>query len=82
MEGKQKEKFTRNGDDVLIDFSDNKIERLHRRTVLIVEHYNLKSDHGTALFAHRRACPGGGMILHYTRKPSTRSPAELSRRSP
>lgn len=48
VEEQQTGKFAKNGDDVLVDFGDNKVERFHWSTVLVVEHYNPKSDYGTA----------------------------------
>jgi hypothetical protein len=48
VEEKQRGRFTKNGDDVLVDFGDNKIERFYWNTVLVVEHYNPKSEYGTA----------------------------------
>jgi hypothetical protein len=40
---KSRGRFTRSGNDVLVDFNDGKLERFHWRTTLIVEHYDPKS---------------------------------------
>src|SRR5579859_4905471 len=45
VEEKQAGRFTKNGNDVLIDFGDNKLERLYWNTVLVVEHYNPKDTY-------------------------------------
>jgi hypothetical protein len=48
VEGKMVGHFTRNGDDILLEFNEDKLERLHWKTVLAVEHYVPKSSYGVA----------------------------------
>ena len=40
--------FTKVGNDVLVDFGDNKLERFHWKTVLAVEHFDPKSTYGVS----------------------------------
>jgi len=47
VEANQIGKFTKNGVDVLVDFNDNKLERVYWSTVLVVEHYDPKESYGT-----------------------------------
>ena len=42
-------RFTRNGDDVLVDFGDGKLERFYWKSVLAVEHYDPKTRYGAGL---------------------------------
>lgn len=46
IEEKMVGRFKKDGQNVLIDFNDNKLERLYWNTVLVVEHYDPKTAYG------------------------------------
>jgi hypothetical protein len=48
VEGERMGRITHSGDDVLLDFNDNIVERLRWKTVLMVEHFRPKSTYGQA----------------------------------
>ena len=48
LEERQSGRFTKDGQNVLVDFGDNKLERIYWNTVLVVDHYDPKASYGNS----------------------------------